>query len=108
MHDADLRILEIEGIETLSHVPMSHPFVEGLIGRIRLEHIDQVCLWNAVDLVCKLNHFKVHFNTQRIHASLGGATLAETAGDKPSDPVSLDNFKWEIRCGGIFQLPVAA
>ncbi len=63
---------------------------------------------NSVDLACKLNHFKIYFNTQRTHASLKGATPAEAAGDKPSDPVSLDNFKWKKRCGGLFQLPVAA
>jgi transposase InsO family protein len=105
---ANLRILEIEEIQTLPHVPVSHPFVERLIGSIRREHIDQVFFWNAADLACKLNHFKIYFNTQRTHASLGGATPAETAGDKPSDPVSLDNFKWKKRCGGLFQLPVAA
>ena len=27
--------------------------------------------------------------------------------DKPPDPISLDNHKWNIRCGGLFQLPVA-
>ncbi len=105
---ANLRILEIEEITTLPHVPVSHPFVERLIGSIRREHIDQVFFWNAADLACKLNHFKIYFNTQRTHASLKGATPAETAGDKPSDPVSLDNFKWKKRCGGLFQLPVAA
>jgi len=88
--------------------PMSHPFVERLIGSIRREHIDQVFFWNAADLACKLNHFATYFKTQRTHASLGGATPAETAGDKPSDPVSLDNFKWKEHCGGLFQLPVAA
>jgi hypothetical protein len=79
-----------------------------LIGSIRREHIDQVFFWNGADLACKLNHFKIYLNTQRTHALLKGATPAETAGDKPSDPASLGNFKWEKRCGGLFQLPVAA
>ncbi len=105
---ANLRILEIEEVKTIPDVPVSHPFVERLIGRFRREHIDQVFFWNAADLTRKLSHFKIYFNTQRTHASLKGATPAETAGDKPSDPVSLDHFKWKKRCGGLFQLPVAA
>ena len=105
---ANLHILKIEEIKTIPHVPVSHPFVERLIGSIRRELFDQIFFWNAADLACKLNHFKTYFNTQRTHASLGGATPAETAGDKPSDPVSLDDFKWKKRCGGLFQLPVAA
>ncbi len=74
-------------IKTIPHVPVSHPFVERLIGSIRRELFDQVFFWDAADLSCKLNHFKIYFNTQRTHASLEGATPAETAGDKPSDPV---------------------
>jgi transposase InsO family protein len=32
---ANVRVLEIEEIKSLQHVPMSHPFVERLIGSIR-------------------------------------------------------------------------
>ncbi len=105
---ANLRILEIEEITALPHVPVSQPFVERLIGSNRRELVDPVFFWNAADLACKLNHFKIYFNTQRTHASLSGVTPAETAGEKPSDPVSLGNFIWKKRCGGLFQLPVAA
>ena len=34
---ANLRVLEIEEIKTIPHVPVSHPFVERLIGSIRRE-----------------------------------------------------------------------
>ena len=33
----NLRVLEIEEIKSLPHVPMSHPFIERLIGSIRRE-----------------------------------------------------------------------
>ena len=38
---ANLRVLEIDEIKSLPHVPMSHPFVERLIGSIRRELLDQ-------------------------------------------------------------------
>ena len=47
---ANLRILEIDEIKTVPHVPVSHPFVERLIGTIRREFLDQVLFWNARDL----------------------------------------------------------
>ena len=44
---ANLRILEIDEIKTVPHVPMSHPFVERLIGTMRREFLDHVLFWNA-------------------------------------------------------------
>jgi hypothetical protein len=43
---ANLRILEIDEIKTVPHVPLSHPFVERLIGTIRREFLDHVLFWN--------------------------------------------------------------
>ena len=43
----NLRILEIDEIKTVPHVPRSHPFVERLIGTTRREYLDQVLFWNA-------------------------------------------------------------
>jgi len=37
---ANMRVLDIEEIKSLPHVPMSHPFVERLIGSIRRELLD--------------------------------------------------------------------
>ena len=36
---ANLRILEVTEIKTVPHVPLSHPFVERLIGTIRREYL---------------------------------------------------------------------
>jgi hypothetical protein len=47
---ANLRILDVEEIKTAPYVPLSHPFVERLIGTIRLEFLNHVLFWNATDL----------------------------------------------------------
>jgi transposase InsO family protein len=39
---ANLRILEIDEIKTVPYVPLSHPFLERLIGTMRREFLDQV------------------------------------------------------------------
>jgi hypothetical protein len=48
---ANLSILEIEEIKSLPYIPMSHPFVERLIGSVRRELLDQTFFWTkAPDL----------------------------------------------------------
>jgi transposase InsO family protein len=44
---ANLRILEIDEIKTVPHVPLSHPFVERLIGTMRREFLDHLLFWNG-------------------------------------------------------------
>jgi len=39
---ANLRVLEIEEIKTVPYAPVSHRFVERLIGTVRREYLDQV------------------------------------------------------------------
>ncbi len=52
---ANLRVLEIEQIKSVPYVPVSHPFIERLIGTIRREVLDQMFFWNALDLTRKLD-----------------------------------------------------
>ncbi len=59
---ANLRILDIDEIKTMPHVPVSHPFVERLIGTIRREFLDHVLFWNAPDLERKLADFQAYYN----------------------------------------------
>ena len=54
---ANLRVLEIDEIKTVPHVPVSHPLVERLIGTIRRELLDRLFFWNALDLERKLQQF---------------------------------------------------
>ena len=54
---ANLRILDIEEIKSVTYTPTSHPFVERLIGTIRREFLDQLIFWNKQDLERKLAGF---------------------------------------------------
>lgn len=70
---ANLRILEITEVKTVPHVPLSHPFVERLVGTIRREYLDRVPFWNSRDLAHELTGFKDFYNNHRCHYALGGA-----------------------------------
>ena len=54
---ANLRILEIQEIKTVPYVPLSHPFIERLIGTMRREFLDPMFFSNANDLERKLEGF---------------------------------------------------
>ena len=69
--------LAIEKIKSIPFVPVSHPFVERLIGTVRREFLDHVLIWNAVDLGRNLGEFRNYYNENRVHQSLGGRTRGE-------------------------------
>jgi transposase InsO family protein len=52
--EANLRILEVTEIKSVPYVPLSHPFVERLIGTIRREYLDRILFWTTADLEAKL------------------------------------------------------
>lgn len=106
--EANLRILEVGELKTVPYTPVSHPFVERLIGSVRRELLDQVFFWNTVDLERKLRGFQSYFNHSRTHASLDGKTPAEMSGSVVTRPATLRSFIWETHCGGLYELPVAA
>ena len=70
----NLRILNVKEIKTVPYVPLSHPFVERLIGTIRRECLDRVLFWTAADLEMKLLDFQRYYNRHRAHAGLDGRT----------------------------------
>ncbi len=105
---ANLRVLDVDEIKTVPEVPVSHPFVERLIGTVRREYLDHILFWNTVDLERKLNEFKDYYNLERIHASLDGDTPAEVAGESRASPAKIDDFRWQTHCRGLVQLPIAA
>ena len=106
---ANLRILDVDEIKTVPHMPWSHPFVEQLIGTIRREFLNHVFFWNAVDLERKLLEFQRYYNRDRVHASLGGDTPAEAAGEFASiGQARIDGVPWQSHCRGLAQLPIAA
>jgi len=105
---ANLRILEIDEIKTMPYVPLSHPFVERLIGTVRREFLDHVLFWNGRDLERKLADFQVYYNAARCHASLAGHTPLTFAGGPSAVPADLTHVHWVSHCRDLVQLPVAA
>jgi transposase InsO family protein len=104
---ANLRILEIKELKTVPYVPLSHPFIERLIGTLRREFLDHVPFWTARDLERKLLLFKNYYNRERAHASLGGVTPTAKAENLARRPLDLAQYRWQRHCRGLFQLPAA-
>ena len=96
---------EIEEIKSVPHVPMSHPFVERLIGSIRRELLDHTPFWTATDLENKLRGYQCYYNESRTHSGRNGATPVKRRNDKVVD---INDYRWEKHCRGLFELPVAA
>ena len=105
---ANLRILDVETVQTVPQVPWSHPFVERLIGTIRREYLDHLFFWTADDLERKLELFKNYYNAARVHQGLSGDTPGEKAGGPTLQPAGLENYRWQSHCHGLFELPIAA
>ena len=105
---ANLQIIEVTEVKTVPYLPISHPFVERLIGTIRREYLDFVPFWTARDLESKLLIFKEFYNDQRCHFALKGNTPREKTGKIREKVVDLDSYRWQSHCRGLYQLPVAA
>ena len=52
-------------IKTVPYVPISHPFVERLIGTVRREYLDRTLFWTTADLETKLIDFQHYYNGHR-------------------------------------------
>jgi putative transposase len=105
---ANLRVLEIEEIKSVPYAPISHPFVERLIGTIRREYLDRMFFWNTVDLTRKLAEFRDYYNVHRVHRALAGSTPAQGAGMPSPAAAALDDYAWRQHFRGLFQIPIAA
>ena len=105
---ANPRMLEIDEVKSVPYAPVSHPFVERLIGTVRREFLDCVFFWNAVDLARKLGEFRDYYNARRVHRSLDGTTPAQRTAGSAAPPATLDHYVWQQHCRGLFQLPLAA
>jgi len=91
---ANLRILDVREIKTVPYVPLSHPFVERLIGTIRRECLDRTPFWTAADLEIKLLDFQRHYNARRTHAGLNGRT-PEPSTDTACARASVSSYRWQ-------------
>ena len=102
---ANLRVLAVTEIKTVPYVPLSHPFIERLIGTIRRECLDQSLFWTTKDLELKLSAFKDYYYRHRVHAALKGQTPIETRESKGAD---FKLYRWQKHCRGLYQTPIAA
>jgi transposase InsO family protein len=100
-----LRLLEIEEIKSAPHVPMSHPFIERLIGSVRRELLDHTFFWTATDLENKLCDYQFYYNECRTHSGRDGVTPVKAPSNKVAD---INKYRWEKHCRGLFELPNAA
>ena len=101
---ANLRVLNVTEIKTVSYVPWSHPFIERLIRTIRRECLDRLLFWTALDLEIKLIGFRNYYNSHRTHGGLKGKTPMETA---ESRSANLKSYRWRRHCCGLYQTPIA-
>jgi putative transposase len=104
---ANLRILDVKVIRTVPYVPLSHPFVERLIGTIRRECLDRTLFWTPGDLEMKLLNFQRYYNRHRTHAGLGGRT-PEPRTDPGSTCANVNSYQWQSHCRGLYHTPIAA
>jgi hypothetical protein len=107
---ANLQILEIDEIKSISYAPISHPFIERTIGSIRQELLDHTLFWNDVDLRKKLNKYKNCYNDTRGHSSLGQLTPNQRSEhpNPTSDVKNLSVYRWQSHCSGLFHTAIAA
>lgn len=104
---ANLRILEVEEIKTVPYAPLSHPFVERLIGTIRRECLDRCLFWTAADLEQKLVEFQRYYNDHRGHSGREGrppASIPHGGGAR----ANLGSYRWQPHCRGLYHTPMAA
>ena len=104
---ANLRILDVKEIETVPYAPISHPFVERLIGTIRRECLDHTLFWTAADLEMTLLEFQRYYNGHRAHSSLQGRPPESIPADG-GVRTSIRSYRWQTHCRGLYHTPIAA
>ena len=97
----------MQEIKTVPYAPLSHPFVERLIGTIRRECLDGTLFWTTADLEMKLLDFQRYYNGHRTHAGLAGRTPVPSA-DPGRVRATLSSYHWQVQCRGLYQTPIAA
>jgi putative transposase len=104
---ANLRILDVAEIKTVPYVPLSHPFVERLIGTMRREYLDRIMFWTRSDLEDKLLDFRDYYNNHRTHSSLEGRPPDQDSRGSELSAV-IHSHQWQSHCRGLYQTPTAA
>jgi putative transposase len=102
---ANLHALDVQEIKSLPHVPMSHPFVERLIGSVRRELLNHTLFLTVTDLENKLHKYQCYYNEIRCHSSRNGATSIKPGS---AEGIDIKESRWQRHCRGLFHVPVAA
>jgi putative transposase len=103
---ANLGVLDITEVKTVPGVPVSHPFIERLIGTVRREYLDRMLFWDKLDLEAKLIDFQQYYNRHRTHAGLQGRPPEPES--ELTSPMDLGSHLWRSHCRGLYQTPIAA
>jgi putative transposase len=104
---ANLRVLEVTEIKTVPYVPLSHPFVERLVGTLRRECLDRALFWTTTDLEAKLVDFQHYYNEHRTHTGCKGHP-PEPGVNVDRSLTNLSCYRWQKHCRGLYQTPIAA
>src|SRR5207244_11622567 len=96
-----------EGDKTVPYAPISHPFIERLIGTIRRECLDHTQFWTAADLEMKLLEFRRYYTGHRAHAGLEGRP-PESIPAEGGARASIRSYRWQPHCRGLYHTPMAA
>ena len=91
-------------VKRVPYVPLSHPFVERLIGTRRRACLDRMLCWSARDLEGTLTDFQDFYHAHRAPAALDGRTPVLT----PREVARLNPYRWEEHARGLYQTPIAA
>ncbi len=109
---ANMRIFEHQDgmieLKSVAYVPVSNPFVESLIGKIRREYTNKLLFFGEADLEIKLSIYKKYFNEGRVHSRISFKTPQNHAQNIPSGLIDLKDVKWKSYCNGLFKVPTAA
>jgi hypothetical protein len=100
-------LLKVTEIKTVPFVPLSHPFVERLIGTLRRECLDRTLFWTTSDLEEQLLDFQHYYNEHRTHTGRNGHP-AVTGVNTDCSLANLSCYRWQKHCRGLYQTPMAA
>jgi putative transposase len=105
---ANLRVLEVTEIKSVPYVPLSHPFVERMIGTVRRECLGRILFCGTADLETKPLDFQHYYNGHQTHSGLEGRLPGPTFEGSVMRPTGLDSYQWRRHCRGVYQTPIAA
>jgi hypothetical protein len=89
-------------------VPISHPFIERLIGTIRRVYFDHLLFWNSRYLQNKLNSYQTYYNEHRTHLGINETFPSDKASGQKPPTVGITNLRWNSHGNGHFKMPKAA